>query len=209
MPQQHGSKQDIGQDLKAGGQERHEHCRTSHPAQVTEVQRKPRLDENDDECHLPQVGADGEDGRVQQPQDIGTEQDSGEEHANDPGQAQQAAQGCHGESRQENQRKGSEHNKFPPSGVLDAKKADASCDLTNHRSHQPVIRRFRFPAGELHSRYRTTIPDPPGSVKPGHIPEAVFCTAPEYPAASPCGQNPGDKPGWSPGPCSGSRWAGQ
>ena len=37
-------------------------------------------------------------------------------------QAQQAAQGCHGESRQENQRKGSKHNKFPPSGVWDAKK---------------------------------------------------------------------------------------
>lgn len=52
--QQHGSKQDIGQDLKTGGQEGHEHRRTSHPAQVAEIQRKPRLDENDDECHLPQ-----------------------------------------------------------------------------------------------------------------------------------------------------------
>ena len=79
---------------------------TPHLFEIGEVQREAGLQQDDDQRHLPQVAADCEQRRVEQIQQIGSEQDAGQQHSNDAGQPQTGAESGCGEPDEKDQCKG-------------------------------------------------------------------------------------------------------
>ena len=103
--QQHRSQQHIGRDFKAGGHKAHHHRRAAHLFQVRQIQRKARFEQDDDKGHLPQIGADGEDGIIQHIQRARPQHNAHRQHADDAGQVQLLAEGRRRETRQKHERK--------------------------------------------------------------------------------------------------------
>ena len=56
----HRRQQHKSGDLEGGRQERHQQGRTAHLLQIRGAKRKPRLDQDDDKSHLPQIGRNAE-----------------------------------------------------------------------------------------------------------------------------------------------------
>ena len=97
-------KQEKCQNLAAGRHTGHHHRRAAHLFQVRQVERKPRLDEDDDECHLPQLRRDGQNGSIQPVEGIRSQQDAGEAR-----QPQLLAHRRHGKPDEKNKRKRCQH----------------------------------------------------------------------------------------------------
>lgn len=145
------SQQDKGQDLTAGGHTAEHGRRAAHCPQLGEVQGQARLQQNDDEGDLPQVGGHRQQVRVQSVQGAGTQQDARQQHADDPGAVRS---GGHSAAAARPTRKMSARDvtiEFPP---LRRKKPDAFCDeiITEVISFKSGSGAGRPAAGELHSR---------------------------------------------------------
>lgn len=129
-------KQEKGQNFAAGRHAGHHHRRAAHLFQVGKVERQARLDKDDDQCHLPQVGRDGQDGRVQPVQYIWPQQNACEQHSDDAGQMQLLTQRRHGQPDEKNKCKRCEHKFLRFCAERQIKKPVPPAICKNHRSHQ-------------------------------------------------------------------------
>ena len=120
--QEGGGQQEHACHLKAGGDEAHEDGGTAHPFEVVHLEGEAGPGEDDDEGQLPQVGGDAQDGAVQQIEDVGTQQDAGEQHSQEAGQPEPAEDPAQGHADEENEGETGEHGEVPPSFVAQERK---------------------------------------------------------------------------------------
>ena len=68
QPQRRGEQN--GQHLKRRGHKRHQHCRAANALQIAQIKRQARAQQNQHQCQLPQNVRNGQDGRIEQAEDV-------------------------------------------------------------------------------------------------------------------------------------------
>ena len=97
-------EQHIADDLARGGQARHQDRRAADFFKVAQIERQPRLEQNDDECELAHIRRDRQDRAVQHVEHARPQQDARRQHADDARQLQLLAERGQRKADQEDER---------------------------------------------------------------------------------------------------------